>query len=203
MERIQAVAESISRVAVYIGGALLLLAAIIVTFEVFARKFFNYSMAGADELTGYAFALSMAWGFAHAFFKRDHIRVDAVYARLPFTVRCYLDVIALIAFAGLLTLLSYRCITVLEETLALNAKANTPLSTPLWIPQTIWVAGILFFTLCLFIVLARSFLALVKGDLEQVREIAHGPPFVAEAEQVIADVTHQVAPGASDSERSD
>jgi TRAP-type C4-dicarboxylate transport system permease small subunit len=203
MERIQSVAESISRIAVYIGGALLLIAVFLVTFEVISRKFFNYSMAGADELAGYAFALSMAWGYAHALFRRSHIRVDAVYARLPFTLRCYLDVIALIAFAALLTLLSYRAITVLEETLALDAKANTPLSTPLWIPQTLWVAGILFFTICLFIVLARSFLALVKGDLELVREIAHGPPVVAEIEQEIAGITQQAAPSASDAERRD
>lgn len=189
MERIQSAAESISRLAAYMGGGLLLACAVLVTCEVVSRKVFNYSFAGADELSGYAYALSMAWGYSYALFRRAHIRVDAVYALLPFRVQCCLDVLALAVFAGLSSVLSYRAFTVLTETVSLDAKANTPLSTPLWIPQTIWVAGMGFFTACLFIVLARSFFALVRGDLEGVRDIAHGPPVVGEVEQEIAAVT--------------
>lgn len=159
----------------YGGGVLLLAASAIVTFEVVARKFFNFSLAGADELSGYAYALSMAWGFSYALFCRAHIRVDAVYAWLPFRVRCILDVAAFLSLAALLALLSYRAILVFGDTLAFDAKANTPLSTPLWLPQSVWLIGILFFTACLFLLTFRTAAALLRGDLAKVQEITHGP----------------------------
>ena len=44
-----------SRVFVWIGGILILGSAFLVTVEVVLRKVANYSIGGADELSGYAF----------------------------------------------------------------------------------------------------------------------------------------------------
>ena len=176
MERLQTIAERISRSAAHVGGVLLFIAVGLVTFEVVARKVFNYSVAGADELSGYAFALSMTWGYAYALHRRAHIRVDVVYARFPLVVRCVLDVVAFVAFTGLFALLTYRGYSVLEQTIDLGGRADTPLAVPLVYPQVPWLLGLVFFTLCLALLSLRSFKALVTRDYDLAHEIAHGRP---------------------------
>ena len=51
---------------VWFGGALLVLAALIVTVDVILRKLFNISMAGSDELSGYAFAIATSLSLTYA-----------------------------------------------------------------------------------------------------------------------------------------
>ena len=174
MERLQSIAERIARVSVYAGGTLLLIAVGLVTFEVLARKMFNYSMAGADELSGYAYALSMTWGYAYALHRGAHIRVDVIYMRLPLPAQCVLDVVSLSAFAFLVVFLTYRGYFVLEQTISVGGRADTPLATPLVIPQVPWLLGMAFFSFCVVLLLVRSFRALVKRDLSSVQEIAKG-----------------------------
>lgn len=176
MERLQAIAERISRFGAHVGGALLLIAAGLVTFEIIARKMFNYSLAGADELAGYAYALSMTWGFSYALHKRAHIRVDVVYARFPLPVRCVLDVVAFVAFTGLMGLLTLRGYSVLEQTVSLDGRADTPLGVRLVYPQVPWLLGLVFFTFCLALLSLRSFKALVTRNYALAEEIAHGRP---------------------------
>ncbi|MDP6787150.1 MAG: TRAP transporter small permease [Rhodospirillales bacterium] len=183
MERLQTIFERISRAGARVGGVLLLVAVGLVTFEVIARKLFNFSMAGADELAGYAYALSMTWGYAYALHKRAHIRVDVVYARLPLVVRCVLDVVAFFAFTGLFALLTVRGYSVLEQTIDLNGRADTPLAVPLVYPQVPWLLGLVFFTLCLTLLSLRSFKALVTRNYDMAHEIAHGRP----EDQVLGD----------------
>ncbi|MEM7296313.1 MAG: TRAP transporter small permease subunit, partial [Pseudomonadota bacterium] len=64
MTRIVTTLHSLSRVLVWIGGILILGSAGLVTVEVFGRKLFNYSIGGADELSGYAFAVATTFGLA-------------------------------------------------------------------------------------------------------------------------------------------
>lgn len=176
MERLQAIVERISRFGAHVGGALLLMAVGLVAFEVIARKFFTYSLAGADELAGYAYALSMTWGFSYALHKRAHIRVDVVYARFPLPIRCVLDVVAFVAFTGLMGLLTLRGYSVLEQTISLDGRADTPLAVPLVYPQVPWLLGLAFFTFCLALLSLRSFKALVTRNYDMAHEIAHGRP---------------------------
>ena len=53
--------EVISRVAVWIGGGSLLLAAVMVTVDVLCRRFLGITMSGSDEYSGYIFAASTTW----------------------------------------------------------------------------------------------------------------------------------------------
>lgn len=171
MERVQALSERIAQIAAYLGGALLFFAAGLIVFEVIARKYFHFSITGADELAGYAYALSMTWGFAYAFHKHAHIRVDVIYLRLPFKLRCFLDLVTLVAFTGLVALLAYHAFISLEYTIAIGARSDTPLATPLSVPQSLWFAGLLFFGLCLLIALVRALQALVRGDYRTIESI--------------------------------
>ena len=56
---------------------------IIVTIETIARKLFNVSLQGADELGGYALAIGSTLAFSLAVFGRNHIRVDVLHEKYP------------------------------------------------------------------------------------------------------------------------
>ena len=177
-------AEAVAQAGAYVGCGMLLLAAGLIGFEVVARKFFQFSLGGADELASYALAISIAWGCSSALFDRAHIRIDALYLRLPIALRAILDVVSLLAFAALIGLLSYRGLNVLQNTLEMNSRSNTPLSTPLVIPQSLWLAGIAFFFLSLVLLLVRTSSALLSRDFATVQKLAGAPSIEADAARI-------------------
>jgi TRAP-type C4-dicarboxylate transport system permease small subunit len=185
---LQNASERVSRLSVYICGGLLIFSAVLVAIEVVLRKAFNESLASVDELSGYIFAITTAWAFSFALFRRAHIRIDALYVRLPPKVCCVLDVLAMVSLAVLFSVLVYLSTGVLQETLRLGARANTPLGTPLWIPQSLWLAGLGFFCLNIYLLLARSGWALLTGNFDLVRDVAGAPSIREEVEAEL----HQV-----------
>ncbi len=82
MNRLQAAAEGISRIGAIIGGAMLLVASVLICIDITLRYTMSITLGGADELSGYALAISSAWGFSSALLSRSHIRIDTVYVRL-------------------------------------------------------------------------------------------------------------------------
>ena len=169
IERWLALAQRLARYGVWFAGALMLAAAILVSVDVLARKFLSLTMGGADELSGYAFAIGTAWALAFTLLERANVRVDALYIHLPKSVCAVLDILAQLSLGLFVGLLSWHAWVVLENSLAFDAHATTPLQTPLWIPQSLWLAGMLLFMFTWVPLLLRALLALVGGDLAQLR----------------------------------
>ncbi len=172
LDRLLALAHRISRVAIWCGGALVLSAAILVAVDVLLRNLFMVTVGGSDELAGYAFAIGTTWALSFTLLNRANVRVDALYSLLPPRFCALLDIAALIAlgvFAGMLT---WHAALVLQTSVSFAARATTPLQTPLWIPQSLWVAGLALFMLTLVPLLLRAALALFHGDLATVRRLA-------------------------------
>lgn len=164
--------DRVSRVAIVAGGGLIFAAALLVSFDVIARKLVGTSLGGADELSGYALAISTTWGFAAVLLARGNVRVDALYQRLPARLRGILDLVGLTALALFAVPLARHGYAVLETSWELGALSNTPLKTPLWIPQSLWVAGLVLFSVVLVALLLRAATALVKGDDATVARLA-------------------------------
>src|SRR5690606_14836588 len=133
---------------------------------------FGVSVGGADELSSYALAITCAWGFAYTLLGRAHIRIDALHERLGRPWQALLDVLGLVALGLLAGGLWYYGWTVLETTLRRGSIANTPLQTPLWIPQTLWYAGLCMFLFVNLILLLRAVHALACADLGTVKRLA-------------------------------
>ncbi|HVL57489.1 MAG TPA: TRAP transporter small permease [Burkholderiaceae bacterium] len=161
-----------ARVAAIAGGALLLAAAVLVSFDVLARKFLNWSLGGADELSGYAFAIGTAWSFAFVVLERGNVRVDALYLRLPASARSWLDLAALAALATFAGLIVRWGGDVMARSVALAARSNSALAVPLAIPQSVWWAGYALFLATLIVLFARVALALAAGDHAAVARLA-------------------------------
>jgi len=184
--RINALFDAVARVAVWVGGASLLVCAVMVTGDVISRKIFNWTMSGSDEISGYAFAASTTWAYSYCLLHRANIRIDAVYNFLPNVVKAVLDIVGLVLLLYFMWLLTDRAIDVLAETIANDAISNTTLLTPLWIPQSLWLAGLLLFIATLVFVIVFAVLFLLRGNLAMVRRIAG----VLSVEEEIDEETH-------------
>ena len=183
VQRIFQKGEMISRLAAWISGVLLLCTAVMISIEVVLRKLFSISMGGADEISGYTMAISCSWAFSYALFRKAHIRIDVFYVRLPRVLRYLLDVSALALFAVYMVILSYFSFQVFMISFSKGSTANTPLHTPLWLPQSIWVVGLVLFTLSILIVLAGTIHSILKKDYTTAQKLSGATTLEEEIEE--------------------
>lgn len=162
-------------VATWLGGALLVLVCLMVGGDVLARRLLGVTLGGADELSGYAFAISTTWALSYTLLHRGHIRIDVIYARLSQMTRAVLDLVSLLSLGALGLVIAYYGYSVLERSLVLGSKSNTPLATPLWIPQLLWWAGLLVFLWTLALLIVATLAALASRDYRAVEHLAGIP----------------------------
>jgi TRAP-type mannitol/chloroaromatic compound transport system permease small subunit len=174
VDRLLAVARRISRIATWLGGALILAAAVLVAVDVLMRKLFVVTLGGADELAGYALAIGSALALAFALLERAHIRIDTLYLVLPARIAAVLDITGLVAFTTFMTLLTHRAAAVLEQSIQAGSTSMSRLGTPLAWPQTLWVAGLGLFLMVAALLIVRAVMAFITGDVDAVRRLA-GP----------------------------
>jgi len=179
LDRLLQSAEKVSRIAVWIGGALLIFAACLTTTDVIIRKIFDWSFGGADEISGYMFAISTAFAFAYATLQRAHVRIDALYLKLPQPVRPFLDILGFLLLGGFLTYVTWRAYQVWLNSYESSSVSITPLVTPLALPQGFWVIGLVFFVIVFLLMLARIIVALFQRDWVRIAQLI-GPRGIEE-----------------------
>jgi len=128
------------------GFIFLGLAGVVAT-ETVARKLFNVSLQGADELGGYALAVGSTIAFSLALMGRSHIRVDVFHERMPRRLQAFINWLSITSLAAFAIFIAWLAGKVLADTLAYGSTAQTPWATPLIIPQSVWYAGLVTFAL--------------------------------------------------------
>lgn len=186
LDRALRAADWLSLRAVWAGGALLLAAAFTVSVDVVARKLFTVSLGGADELSGYAFAIGTTWAFAFALLRRANVRVDALYQHLPLALCAVLDLVGLVALGVFACFLGWYGWDVLATSWSLAAKSNSALKVPMWIPQSLWFAGLALFVATLLLLFARALGALARGDWAALHGLLAARSAEEEAEEEAA-----------------
>lgn len=162
-ERLLGRARQLSRYAAWAAGYAVLACAILIGIEIVVRKLFSFSLQGADEISGYVLVVTFAWTAAWALFRDAHIRIDVVSSRLPPGPRRIFDLLALASLVGVAVLLAWQAVGVFGESVRLGSVSNTPLRVPLWLPQGLWLVGLIGFALAAIILLIA-------------RLIRHAPP---------------------------
>lgn len=186
LQRLHGVLERISRFAVWCGGAALLAAAVMVTVDVFLRKFFSITMSGSDEISGYVFAAGTAWAYSYCLLHRSNIRIDALYKFLPRPVKAVLDIIGVTLLLGYMSLLTDKAIDMFITSWERGSVSISTLAVPLWIPQLFWVSGLILFVVTLVFVALYALISLLTGNLDQVQKVAGVPSM----EEGIEEETH-------------
>lgn len=185
MERLLLFAGAVSRFGLWLGGALVLAAALVIGIDVVIRKLFAVSIGGADELAGFALAIGTAWALGAALLDRAHIRIDSLYLLLPLALRAALDVLALAAFAIVFGLIFWHATGVAGQSLAAGSRSMSGLQTPLVLPQGAWLAGLGLFVLTVLLLLARALYLLATGAPAQVVRLAGVRTVAEETEEEI------------------
>lgn len=157
------------------GGVLILLTVVLVTIEVMTRQFMGRSPVHATEITGYIMAISASWSFAYTLVCRAHIRIDALYLNFPMKVRGVLDLVALLTLAMFAILVVDAVYEVISASYSGGSTANTPLGTPLWMPQALWMVGLVWFGFTVSMMTLKVLFALISGHSDQVQALAGSP----------------------------
>lgn len=146
-------------------------------YEIAARQL-GSSIQGINEVGAYLLAVVSSWGFSAALLSRAHSRVDFLFPRFPSWLQSVLNVVAAITLAALAIFSAWQGWGVLADTLRWQAHASTPLQTPLWIPQSLWLFGLVVFAG----VSAASAVhaALLLGRDRRRLDVLYGPPSIQE-----------------------
>lgn len=163
---------AVSRIFAWLGGLLLLLAAILVSVEVVSRKLLTVVYSGSDEIAAYLFAVGTTWSLAHVLVTRGHVRIDALYLHLPPRTRAVLDLVALATLGIVALAMLDRSFDLVHSNYVEWNRSNTPLRTPLSLPQMPWVFGLALFLFSICVALLRASIALARGDLLMVNQTA-------------------------------
>ncbi len=136
---------SVARVGAIIAGWALMAISVATCVEILGRKYFNFSFRGLDEIGGYMLAGVSAFGFAYALSQRSHMRVTLLFPYVPASVQSFLNVLAMLTLAAMAAFCAWRGGFEVLDVLMSGKRSNTPLSVPLWMPQTVWLAGMVLF----------------------------------------------------------
>jgi TRAP-type mannitol/chloroaromatic compound transport system permease small subunit len=144
----------------YLAGALYLVLAFFVTYDVLARKWGSYlglpTTRVTDEISGYILALAATWGFAFALRTDAHVRVDVMFPYMGRRLKAAMDFLALLLMALFASVISWKIWLLVLDSMESGITSSTYLLTPLYIPQGILGVG---FSL---LALAAVFMALAQ-----------------------------------------
>ncbi|URI07148.1 TRAP transporter small permease [Aquincola tertiaricarbonis] len=146
-----------------IFGLIFVALSLLVAVETVMRKTFNVSLQGADELGGYALAVGATIAFSLALTGRSHIRVDVFHDRLPAALQTALNWLSAVLLAGFAGLVAWLAWFVIQDSAAYKSVAQTPWATPLVLPQSVWLAGLVVFALVAAVYALRASWLLVQG----------------------------------------
>jgi TRAP-type C4-dicarboxylate transport system permease small subunit len=179
----------------WFGGALVLLAAVLIGIDVLMRKFLARSIGGADELAGYSLAIGTAWGLGAALLDRAHIRIDSLYVLFPQKLRLALDLAALVLFISFFALTLWHGLGVVSQSWISGSRSQSALETPTVIPQVLWIVGLAAFVAVGVILLVQALKVGFAGDLRGMAKLISTRSAEEEVEDEIRDLQDRQARG--------
>jgi TRAP-type C4-dicarboxylate transport system permease small subunit len=181
----------------WFGGALVLLAAVLIGVDVLLRKFLTLSIGGADELAGYALAIGTTWGLGAALLDRAHIRIDSLYLLFPQKLRLALDLAALVLLVGFFGLVAWHGTNVVSQSWTSASRSQSALETPTIVPQALWLAGLVAFVGIGALLLVDVLRILAAGDLRGAARMIGTRSAEEEVQHEIRDLQERQAPKGS------
>lgn len=138
--------------------------------EMFGRKLFGFSLQGVDEIGSYTYGIVGAFGFASTLISRSHTRVDFLLSRFSPRLQAVLNLLAMLSLTALAVLCLWRGLHVVLESVDMKSTASTPLATPMWIPQVIWLVGYALFAAVALVAAWHALRLFLKGSHAQLND---------------------------------
>ena len=131
----------------YLCGAMFLLLALFITYQVIARKAGWIMAPGMDLMSGYTMAMASTWAFSYALRTGSHVRIDVLLPFMGTKTRWAADWLALGSIVFFISVTSWKTWIMVLKSYDISAVTNTYPLTPLWIPQTVVAIGFSMLTL--------------------------------------------------------
>lgn len=167
--------RTVSRLSLWAAGAFMMATVFMVGAEVVTRRLGSASVTGASEIGGYMLATCSVWAFSFTLLCRANIRFDVFYVRCGPKLRALMDFLGLVALGAFIFTVTYHAFAVLSTSISFATRSTSSLAVPLWIPQSVWFAGLVFLCWTILILGLRVFIALAQQDLATVSELAGTP----------------------------
>ena len=180
--------ETVERWLGTLFGLIFVALSLVVALETAVRKLFNFSLQGADELGGYALAVGATIAFSMALLARTHVRVDVFHARPPPRVQTFLNWLSSVSMAAFGGLMAWLAWFVIQDSQSYKSVSQTPWATPLVIPQSAWLVGLIIFgALATGVAVYATFL-LATGRTSEVNALLNPRSSDEELEEELEDL---------------
>ncbi|SLN75339.1 TRAP transporter small permease subunit [Oceanibacterium hippocampi] len=174
-----------------VGGALIVLIAVLVSGDVVARNLINQTVFNSFEISIYLFGAAVTFGFAHTALTGAHIRIDVIYRLFPVAVRRVLDSLALLNLAALAMFFAFHAWSLALDNLGRGVMSNSALAVPLYIPQMAWALGLTAFTLSAILLTVQHGMLLSRRAFDEADRIAGLSSAAEEAGSEVAEASGQ------------
>lgn len=172
LDRLIAGTRMVSRFSLWVAGVLMIVTVLLISLEIVLRKSGIGVIAGASEVSGFMLAICSSWAFSYTLLERANIRFDVLYVRCHSKLRAWMDLLGLLGLGGFTFTLTYHANAVLATSISFDARSVSSWSIPIWIPQSVWHAGLLFLCWTITILAVRVLVALIRGDYATVARLA-------------------------------
>lgn len=170
MKRAFDIGIGVSRALAWLGGAMLLASAALISLDVVFRAAFKLNIFESFELSTYAFAISTSLGMSYALVTRAHIRIELLYLKVPMRGRAWLDVAACTGLATCVGVLLYWAGQLVLSNWASGARSNSSLAIRLAWPQGLWLLGLAWFALLALLYAAVGLWQCLRGRHEAAHQ---------------------------------
>ena len=141
-----------------LSGFATLTLAVIISFDVLMRYFFNRPQLIVDEVAPFLLLLVIFGAAAQTFRVGGHVRVDLVTSHLRPAARAWLRVVNLVI--GIVFLAVVIWVTAQSALTAFRyGRVSAVMLYPLWVPMLLIPAGLLLMALCMIGALRRQWKA--------------------------------------------
>ena len=159
MKTFERVVGTISNIAAHVATIMLLVMFAINCMDIVGSKLFSVPVPGVVELTGYLMAVLIPAAAAVVLLEGQHVRIEIVTAKLPLSVREWMDRIISLALGVLFSLLSWKMFTYGMDRHRSGEYSDT-LQFPFY--YVIYLVALAFIPFCLALI--RGFLAPSKTN---------------------------------------
>jgi len=119
----------------------------LIVFEVILRKLFNTSTKMCDEYTGYFQATIIFLTLAACLREKRHIRVDLIFRALSPAARGMFEIVTYLISLIFVSVAIWAIGKLVVDSFLLKATSYSPANTPLFIPQSVVLIGLIVFFL--------------------------------------------------------
>ena len=156
-----------------LSGLTTLALAVIISFDVLMRYFFNRPQLIVDEVAPFLLLVVIFGAAAQTFRVGGHVRVDLITSHLPAAARAWLRAVNLAI--GILFLAVVIWVTTQSALTAFRyGRVSAVMLYPLWVPMLMIPAGLLLMALCMVGTLLRQLKAAL-GPLASRDEVPPSP----------------------------